>query len=178
MHKEHDLPAVIIRPFNTYGPNVTQPYIIPEIATQLLSGSSKIKLGNITSKRDLTFVTDTAKGIISALTANNVEGETINLGSNNAISIEGLVRLMADISEKDIEIIHDKERERPFDVQVLDCNNAKAEKLLDWHPNITLRNGLEITIQWLKENKVKFKAPFKGWSRTYRNERNQRLIVR
>ena len=56
IHKEHNLPAVIIRPFNSFGPNITQPYIIPEIILQVLNGKKILKLGNIESSRDFTFV--------------------------------------------------------------------------------------------------------------------------
>lgn len=91
MHKEHDLPAVIIRPFNSFGPNITQPYIIPEIINQLINNDREIKLGNIKSKRDLTYVSDTAKAIILSLVADNVVGETINVGHQEAPSIEELV---------------------------------------------------------------------------------------
>ena len=175
MHKEHGVPAVIIRPFNTYGPNITQPYIIPELASQLIFGNGKLKLGNIKSQRDLTYVEDTAKGIISALVAEDVEGETINLGSSNAISIEDIAKTMAKIVGKDnIEIERDSERLRPFDVDVLQCNNNKASKLLGWSPSIPLVKGLELTVKWIKENKVTFRGPFKGWSKSYREQLNQR----
>jgi dTDP-glucose 4,6-dehydratase len=43
MHKEHDFPVVIIRQFNSYGPNITQPYIVPEIVSQILKGNSIIE---------------------------------------------------------------------------------------------------------------------------------------
>lgn len=175
IHKEHELPVVIIRPFNTYGPNITQPYIIPEIATQLLYGEGTVKLGNTNSKRDLTFVRDTAKGIISALVADGIEGETINIGSNKSVSIEELVYKMANIMRRRVKIVHDIERIRPYDVQVLDCDNHKAEKLLNWRPTVSLDEGLRLTIQWIKENRITFKASFKGWSKSYRQERNLRM---
>ena len=81
MHKEHNIPAVIIRPFNSFGPNITQPYIIPEIISQILSDEDVITLGNLQSKRDLTYVSDTARAILLSLTSEGVIGETINVGS-------------------------------------------------------------------------------------------------
>ena len=91
MHKEHNLPAVIIRPFNSFGPNITQPYIIPEIIRQI-EKSDVIKLGNLNAKRDLTYVTDTARGIILSLVKEGVIGEVINIGSQRSYSIKDLVR--------------------------------------------------------------------------------------
>ena len=91
MSKEHQIPAVIIRPFNSFGPNITQPYIIPEIISQLLRDQTKLKLGNIQSSRDLTFVSDTANAIILALVTEGVIGETINVGSGRAFTVSELV---------------------------------------------------------------------------------------
>ena len=90
MHKEHDFPAIVIRPFNSYGPNITQPYIIPEIILQLLS-KNVVQLGNVDSSRDFTYVSDTARGIIMASTSKEAVGETINLGSGKDIKVCDLV---------------------------------------------------------------------------------------
>jgi dTDP-glucose 4,6-dehydratase len=57
MYKEHGLPVVVVRPFNSYGPNVTQPYIVPEIIGQL-ANSNTVFLRNVKSLRDLTYVYD------------------------------------------------------------------------------------------------------------------------
>ena len=134
IHKEHDLPAVIIRPFNSFGPNVTQPYINPEITSQLLKGNKEVKLGNIHSKRDFTFVSDTARAIISSLIAEGIVGETINVGSERAITIKELVKLIAGILSKEVSITIDPSRIRPSDVETLICDYGKASRLLVWHP--------------------------------------------
>ena len=119
MHKEHDFPAVIIRPFNAYGPNVTQPYIIPEIVIQLLNGNSTLVLGNIESSRDFTYVEDTARGIILALCSDKVIGETLNLGVGDDIKIGDLSFLIAELLGQQIKIELDSSRLRPFDVNRL-----------------------------------------------------------
>ena len=93
MYKEHNLPAVIIRPFNSFGPNITQPYIIPEIITQIMKGDV-VKLGNLNAKRDLTFVSDPARGIILSLVKEGVIGEVINIGSQRSYSIKDLVEII------------------------------------------------------------------------------------
>jgi nucleoside-diphosphate-sugar epimerase len=159
LHKEHNLPAVIIRPFNSFGPNITQPYIIPEIINQMLK-SDIIELGNLNSKRDLTFVSDTAHGIISSLVMEGAVGEVINIGSGRAFSIRDLVAMIAEILEKDVEIKVDPTRFRPFDVDTLICNYDRASRVLDWTPKISVKEGLEITIKWIKENGVNINTPF------------------
>ena len=164
MYKEHDLPAVIIRPFNSFGPNITQPYIIPEIISQMLKNDKKILLGNVNSKRDLTYVSDTAKAIISSLTAEGIVGETINVGSQRSVSIKELVNMISEILEKDVEIEIDISRMRPFDVETLVCNFDRANRLLNWTPQISIMDGLKKTVDWIIKQGISFNAPFRGWS--------------
>ena len=153
MHKEHNLPAVIIRPFNSFGPNITQPYIIPEIIRQM-EKSDVIKLGNLNAKRDLTYVTDTARGIILSLVKEGVIGEVINIGSQRSYSIKDLVSLISEIMGKKVSIEVDPSRFRPYDVDTLICNYERATKLLGWKPEITVKEGLEKTIEWAKKEAV------------------------
>jgi len=174
MHKEHNIPAVIIRPFNSFGPNITQPYIIPEIISQILSGKNEITLGNLQSKRDFTFVTDTAKAIILSLVSEGAIGETINVGSQRALSIKELVRTISDLLSKDITIKIDSSRFRPFDVGTLVCDYDRANRLLGWRPKVSISDGLKSTIEWVKENGISFNAPFKGWVSSYRSNINNR----
>tara|TARA_B110001454_G_scaffold97654_1_gene92457 strand:- start:3023 stop:4024 length:1002 start_codon:yes stop_codon:yes gene_type:complete len=159
LYKEHNLPAVIIRPFNSFGPNVTQPYIIPEIINQMLKGN-KIKLGNINSKRDLTFVSDTARGIILSLIKEGIAGEVLNLGSQRSYSIKELVDLISEIMSKEVEIEIDSSRFRPFDVDNLVCNYDRANRLLGWKPEVSIKSGLESTIKWIKENGLNINTPY------------------
>jgi len=167
LSKEHDFPSVIIRPFNSYGPRITQPYIIPEIITQLLR-SNTVKLGNIESERDFTYVSDTASGLISAMLRDECIGETINLGSGSGIKIKNIVKLTSKILNKKAIIKTDKNRLRPHDVQKLLCDNKKAKKLLKWKPEVSFEKGLEMTVDWMKSNKPDYATPFKGWPKANR----------
>ena len=160
MYKEHNLPAVIIRPFNSFGPNITQPYIIPEIIRQIMKGDV-IKLGNLNAKRDLTYVSDTAKGIILSLVKEGVIGEVINIGSQRSYSIKDLVSLISEIMGKKVSIEIDSSRFRPYDVDTLICDYERATKLLGWKPEITIREGLEKTIEWTKKEDVDIGLPYK-----------------
>ena len=167
LHKEHDFPAVIIRPFNSYGPRITQPYIIPEIVTQLFNRDQLI-LGNVNASRDFTYVSDTARAIILAAVEQKAIGETINIGSGNDIKIGDLAVLIAELIGKKVPIVQDQSRFRPYDVERLFCNNSKARELLGWKPQVSLVDGLRTTIEWIKANPLKFKEPFKGWPRAMR----------
>lgn len=149
---EHGVPVVILRPFNSYGPRETQPYVIPEIITQL-SKKNIVKLGNIEAKRDFTYVEDTAKGAIMIMESDIPNGEVINLGSNKSYSIKELAYITGKLmGYKDIEIIIDKSRLRPLDVSVLQCDYTKAKKSIGWEPEIDIEEGLERTVNWYMGN--------------------------
>lgn len=167
LHKEHGFPVVIIRPFNSFGPRITQPYIIPEIILQLLRGDC-VSLGNVDSSRDFTYVGDTARGIIEASVEDKAIGETINIGSGKDIKIKDFVYMIASLLDKrnKVRIEHDESRLRPYDVDRLVCDYSKAEKVLGWKPAVSIEDGLAKTIEWIKNNAVVFKEPFRGWPRT------------
>jgi nucleoside-diphosphate-sugar epimerase len=151
-HHEHNIPVIILRPFNCYGPRETQPYVIPEIVSQLCRGNTA-KLGNIKAKRDFTYVEDTAKAAIAAMKSDIPNGEVVNVGSNKAYSIEELAYLVGKlVGYKEIEIKVDSSRLRPMDVNVLQCDYSRIKKYTDWEPVINIEDGLKRTIDWYREN--------------------------
>ena len=163
LHKENGFPTVIIRPFNSYGPRFTEPYIIPEIMSQILNNSKEIILGNVNTARDFTYVQDTASAIIKSMIEKKANGEIINVGSGTEISILNLAKKILKIAKKKTKIKYDKSRERPYDVNRLNCNNKKAKKILKWSPKISMDEGLSQTFSWATKNTISFDAPFKRW---------------
>ena len=170
LHKENGFPSIVIRPFNTYGPRFTEPYIIPEILSQLLRGNRELNLGNINSTRDFTFVTDTVRAILKAMQGKKAIGEIINVGSENEIRIGDLVTKLSKIMKVKTKIKRDESRLRPYDVNRLVCNNKKAQKLLNWRPTISIDKGLKMTFDWASKNKVVFNSPFTRFY--YKNSNN------
>ena len=151
-HHEHHIPVVILRPFNCYGPRETQPYVIPEIISQLSRGNI-LRLGNIKAKRDFTYVEDTARGVVDLMLSDVPSGEVINLGSNKAFAIEELAYLTGKIvGHEDIKIITEKSRLRSLDVDMLQCDYSKAKKIMDWEPRIDIEEGLRPTVEWYMSN--------------------------
>jgi dTDP-glucose 4,6-dehydratase len=149
-----ELPVVTIRPFNTYGPRQSARAVIPTIITQLANGVEKLKLGSIYPTRDFNYVQDTVDGFIAALNTENIEGETINIGSNFEISIGDTAKVIAELMHKNISIEMDDVRLRPKDSEVerLWAENKKALEMLHWKPNHAglegFKIGLSKTIEW------------------------------
>ena len=164
-YQSFSTPVSIIRPFNTFGPRQSARAIIPTIILQILSGKKKIKLGNLYSTRDLSFIDDTVDGFI-AMIKKNTFGEIINLGTGYDVSIKKLVMLIAKAMSVKVEILIDKKRVRPkrSEVERLRSNNKKAKKILNWRPKYLneegLIKGLSKTIDWFskKENLKDYKS--------------------
>lgn len=157
----YDLPVVIARPFNTFGPRQSARAIIPSIITQLLSGKNNISLGDLTPTRDLNYVVDTCEAIRLLSECDEAVGETVNIGSNTEISMEDLFSLINKIMDKNAKVSIDKNRIRPknSEVQRLKCDNSMLKRLTNFHPKYTLEEGLKKTIEWFssKENLEKYK---------------------
>lgn len=148
------LPAVTVRPFNTFGPRQSARAVIPTIISQILAGMRVIRLGSVTPTRDLNYVTNTARAFVLAGTSPAALGRTIHFGSNREISIGDLAHLIAWIIGAEIEIVTDEVRVRPdnSEVQRLIADNSLAHELLGWEPAVSLEEGLEKTIAWMREN--------------------------
>ena len=161
-----DLPVVIARPFNTYGPRQSARAVIPTIITQIANGKKQIKLGAVSPTRDFNFVKDTVAGFIAALESDKGCGEVINFGSNFEISVGDTVQLIAEAMYADIEILTDEARLRPShsEVERLWADNSKASDLFGWTLNYAgregFKRGLAETAEWFidAENLRGYKA--------------------
>lgn len=152
--RSFDLPAVTIRPFNTFGPRQSMRAVIPTIISQLVSGIQPLKLGALTPVRDFTFVTDTAEGLICGALANDVEGEVINLGVGSGITIGELAEKIMKLVGVTAQIDIDERRLRPekSEVMALISDNRKAMKKLQWRPKVSLEDGLIKTIEFVRQH--------------------------
>ena len=153
------LPIKIVRPFNIYGPRQSARAIIPSICIQILNGMSEIKLGNLDTTRDLTYVKDTVNGFIEISKQEKLNGESTNIGMHKEISIKNLVEKISEIINKKVIIKTDTKRVRPekSEVNRLVCDNSKLKKYTNWVPKYNLEEGLKETISWLEKNKEFFK---------------------
>jgi NAD dependent epimerase/dehydratase len=140
-----ELPVVIVRPFNTYGPRQSARAVIPTIIMQIANGKHQIKLGAVSPTRDFNYVNDTVAGFIAALNSEKGLGEVINLGSNFEISVGDTAQLIAEAMNVEIDIITDEVRIRPdnSEVERLWADNTKAHQLLEWQPDYGGREGFK-----------------------------------
>lgn len=153
----HQLPVTVVRPFNTFGPRQSVRAIVPTIIVQALAGP-EIKLGRIDVTRDLTFVTDTVRGLVIASDPNrSVNGQTIQLGTGQEYRIDEMVANIGEILNKKLSITTDQTRLRPSNSEVtrLLADFTKAGGLLDWRPEVNFKDGLATTIEWFRDESIR-----------------------
>lgn len=152
-YRSYNLPAVTVRPFNTYGPRQSARAVIPTIITQALTGDC-IHLGNLDARRDFTYVRDTVNGFLRAAAAPGVTGQELNLGTGVDISVGELTEQIIRLVGRRIEIATEQERMRPekSEVMRLLSDNGLARRTLGWEPAYSLEDGLRETIAWIGDH--------------------------
>ncbi|WP_309544591.1 NAD-dependent 4,6-dehydratase LegB [Candidatus Xianfuyuplasma coldseepsis] len=158
-YRSFNLPLTIVRPFNTFGPRQSARAIIPTIITQLLAGKEIIKLGSLTPTRDFNYVKDTVEGFIEIAKSNKTIGEEINIATQKEISMLELVELIKNRINPEAKVVQENQRVRPekSEVNRLLGSNTKIKNLTNWSPKYSLEEGLDETIQFLKNNLHKYK---------------------
>lgn len=160
-YSSFDLPVVIARPFNTYGPRQSARAIIPTIISQIASGMREIKVGDLTPTRDFNFVEDTARGFLAIARAEGIEGQELNIATGTEVTMADTLALIADIMGADVSWVTDPARLRPSksEVRRLCGDSSRLRKLTGWAPRFTLREGLTRTVEWFTcpDNLAKYK---------------------
>ncbi len=156
----YDLPVVVLRPFNTYGPRQSTRAVLPTILSQLLAGTPEIRLGALWPRRDLTYVDDTVEGFLLAASSEKAVGRTIQLGTGEDVSIEELAKLAMRILDFEARLLSEEKRVRPpgSEVQRLLSDPALAAELLDWRPTVTIEQGILRTAEWLRQHADRLKV--------------------
>ncbi len=148
-------PVIIARPFNTYGPRQSARAVIPTIISQIAAGCREIRLGDLTTTRDFTFVEDICRGFMALARLDGGMGEVFNIGSNREITVGDLFALIASIMRSDAKVLPDPDRFRPATSEVLRlrCDNAKLRRVCGFEPQVSLRDGLARTIGWFRDER-------------------------
>ncbi len=157
-HLSFDLPVVTLRPFNTFGPRQSTRAVIPTIITQALT-QPIVRLGNLDAIRDLTYVADTVNGFLTVASTEGVEGETFNLGTGREVTIGELADTIIQLVGNEVKIEIDPQRIRPgkSEVQRLMSDYTRAKERLGWQPQVSLEQGLDNTIAWMRSHLEKYK---------------------
>jgi nucleoside-diphosphate-sugar epimerase len=159
MYKATNLPIVVARPFNTFGPRQSLRAVIPTLITQFISINNKnnlVKIGNLKTSRDFVYIKDTVAGLISLLKKSCKPGEVYNICTGNSFSIESIINNLIYLTKKNPKILVSKKRLRSADVFDLRGSNKKLLKSNKWSPrykNISgFKKALHETYDWFKKD--------------------------
>ena len=150
----YDLPVIIVRPFNQYGPRQHLEKVIPRFITSCLLDEPVRVHGDGSAARDFTHIEDTCRALdrLSHCDRQTVVGEVINLGCEQSISLTEMAPLVVRMMGKPESLIT-YVGDRPGQVFRHTANAGKAERLLGWRSQVTFEEGLQRTIAWYKDNR-------------------------
>ena len=144
-------PVVIVRPFNAYGPGQPADRVVPEIIAAALRGDD-VRMTEGRQTREFNHVDDIAAGIVAAATADDVEGEVLNLGCGEDIAVRDVATTILELMGNPVAARFGALPGRPNEISRMVADPAKARKLLGWEPAHDLRTGLAATIDWYREH--------------------------
>jgi dTDP-glucose 4,6-dehydratase len=149
-HTFHQVETRIVRIFNTYGPRMRlrDGRVVPNFIAQALKGQPLTLYGDGMQTRSFQYVDDLVEGIYRLLHSDEVE--PVNIGNPGEFTIAEFATVVNELTENRAGTVN-KDLRTKDDPQVRQPDIAKAKRILGWEPRITLREGLERTIPWFRE---------------------------
>ncbi len=158
--RKHQLPLVILRYFNIYGPRQeTSDYggVISIFTRRVLKNQPPLVHGDGKQTRSFTYISDAVEGTVQASVREEAVGETINIGNPHETSINELARLIVDLAGKSGKVKPEHIAYEDFygtwyeDIPRRVPDASKAQKILGFKSKVSLENGLTKTIEWYKQ---------------------------
>lgn len=150
-HALYALPVVMLRVFMVYGPG--QPRLqklIPYVILSLLRGE-KPRLSSGTRQIDWVYIDDVVDALLAAAQVDRIEGESIDVGSGQLISIRQLVEKLCELIDPQCCPPFGRLSERPME-QVRAADAGRSRRLLGWQSSIPLEEGLRRTVAWYRRH--------------------------
>ena len=153
--RQHHLNTRIARIFNTYGPRIRMDGIygrvIPRFVDQALNNEPLTVFGEGSQTRSFTYVTDQIEGLLRLASLNTAEGQVINIGNTNEITVLELARKVIELTgSKSVLSFQPLPEDDPLR---RNPDITKAREILGWEPKASLDHGLMRTIEWIKSQK-------------------------
>ena len=146
----YHLPITIFRFFTVYGPRQRTDMAIHKFAKLIEEGEEISLFGSGESKRDYTYVSDIVDGIMSALDK-DFDFQIFNLGNSEPIALRHLVSLIEKNMGKPAKIKHLPEQ--PGDPPITYADIGKSKRLLGYHPEVKMEEGIKRFVNWYKYEK-------------------------
>ncbi len=145
-HLDSGISTVICRFFNAFGPNETNPHLIPEIQDQINAGQRTIHLGNLTPKRDFIHTYDMARAVRLLMEKETITKDTFNLGRGIEYSVTEIVEAFERQLGEKITVEVDPARVRKTDRMHLLADVSKLKEATGWQPEWGIDEGIKTLI--------------------------------
>ena len=147
------IPAVIVRPFNTYGPRARKGVyssVIPCFVDRCLSGKPPIIYGDGKQTRDFTYISDIVDGIVKAADCDDLLGDVVNIARGEEVSVNRIANIVLNLTGLEDKVNPVFEVPRPGDVRRQVADISKAKRILHFKPEVSIEEGIEKYIKWRK----------------------------
>ena len=148
-HHVYGIDSTVFRFFTVYGPSGRPDMSIFRFIRWIAEEEPITLFGDGSQERDFTYVEDVARGVAAGLKP--VGYEIINIGSDRPVTISSVIASIEDRFDKNAVIDH-----QPFqstDVRATWADISKADRILDWRPQVTLEQGLANAADWYIDNR-------------------------
>ena len=149
--KAYKMNIIFVRAFNHIGAGQGENFVVPDFASKIVKiekgAIPVLKVGNLDTLRDFTDVRDIVRGYVMLL-ENGKIGESYNIGSGNVIKVKDILKKLISLSYKEIKVEIDKEKFRPVDVPIVQCDNSKIKEDTGWKPEISIDETLKDVLEY------------------------------
>lgn len=154
--KAYDMDIVMVRAFNHIGAGQLPNFVVSDFCKQIAEIERGIKepimyVGNLSAKRDFTNVRDVVSAY-SLLAEKGKKGETYNVGSGVAVSIQEILDVAITLSNVAIEVRQDPTKMRPLDVPIIVADTSKIYNHTGWQPKIALNSTILEVLEFWRNN--------------------------
>jgi UDP-glucose 4-epimerase len=146
-----DIATVNLRYFTVYGPRMRPNMAISNFVSRCLNDEPPIIYGDGKQTRDFTYIDDIVEANLELLATDAADGETMNIGSNDNISIRELAEYIVDETGTDVDIVHDEAKDA--DARHTHADVSKASELINYAPSTSIREGVAKFIDWYEANR-------------------------
>ena len=153
--KAYDMDLMMVRAFNHIGPTQAPMFVVADFCKQVAEIEKGLRppvmyVGNLSARRDFTDVRDVVKAY-ALLVQKGEAGETYNVGSGHAVSIQEILDMIISLSDKEIKVEIDPNKLRPVDVPIIEADTDKLKRTTGWEQTITLKQTIEETLNYWRE---------------------------
>lgn len=146
-----DISTVNLRYFTVYGPRMRPNMAISNFVSRCLNGEPPIIYGDGKQTRDFTYIEDIVNANLALLDTDEADGETMNIGSNDNISIQKLAEYVVEETGSDVDIVYEEAKDA--DARHTHADVSKAAELIDYEPSTDIREGVAKFINWYETNR-------------------------